>query len=314
MELGKWMIVEADESDGSFLRLPHEINIITNLDLEHLDYYKNKDNLIEAFKQFINNLPFYGYSILCIDNNELNKISKQIKTRKIITYSYKNKNSDVIIKSIKNNKTNTEFKIFIKKNVILNIEGYFYFKSNLLGNHNVLNATAAIISSLLVRAPIKKIQKALSKFEGVKRRFTYLGSVDKALIYDDYAHHPSEIEASYQIAKQIAGKKIIIIFQPHRYTRTKYLYNDFIKILRKIDILYIQDIYPAGEKSIKNINSKNIVKKLQTKKKRVYYLSKKDDIRLVLHSYFREKNIIIFMGAGSITYDAHKLIKDNYDR
>ena len=305
---GEWMIVEADESDGSFLRLPHQINIVTNLDLEHLDYYKSKDNLIRAFINFINNLPFYGYSILCIDNKNLKRLSYKIKTRKIITYSKNQNNADVQITSIKKNKYNTEFSLFFKKGIIHNLKGKVNFKSTLLGDHNILNATAAITASLLAKVPIKHIQNSLSTFQGVKRRFSFLGKVNKASIYDDYAHHPSEIKASYEIAKQLSENKIIVIFQPHRYSRTSYLLDDFIKVLKKINILYILDIYPAGEKPIKNINSINLVKKLKLENKNIFYIRKKQNLNLILKPHFQENNIIIFMGAGSITYMAQELL------
>jgi len=308
---GEWMVVEADESDGSFLRLPHEINIITNLDIEHLDYYKSEKNLINSFEKFINNLPFYGYSIVCLDSVNLRKIVNKIKTRKLITYSYKNIHSNIKITSIKRNKKNTEFIISIKKNIIKNIYGNFFFKTNLLGDHNILNATAAITASLIAGASIKKIQKALVDFQGVKRRFSYLGKIGNAYIYDDYAHHPTEIKASYQIARQIVKKKIIVIFQPHRYSRTKYLFKDFIKELSKISILYIMDIYPAGEKPIIKINSKNLVTRLQLQNKKVFYVHKNINFNIILKPYFKENNTIIFMGAGSVTYEAQKLINEN---
>jgi len=303
----EWMIVEADESDGSFLRLPHQINIITNIDLEHLDYYKSKNNLMLAFKSFINNLPFYGYSIMCIDNLNVKKLYNSIKTRKIITYS-KNYDSDVRIIKIKGNITSTDFTLYFKSGIIKNFKGKINFNITLLGDHNVLNATAAIITSLIANIPIKKIKNTLETFQGVKRRFTFLGKVKKALIYDDYAHHPTEIKASYDIAKQISQKKIIVIFQPHRYSRTKILLNDFIKVLKKIDILYIMDIYAAGEKPIKNINSLNLVNKLQKFNNNVFYLNGRKNLYLELSSYFDESNTIVFMGAGSITHKAHELI------
>lgn len=303
---GDWMIVEADESDGSFLRLPHQINIITNVDLEHLDYYKSKKNLLSAFSDFINNLPFYGYSIVCIDSLNLRNLTKKIKTRKIITYSI-NQNSDVKIKLLdKTNKFN-KFSLIFKKGIINNIEGSYTFRLSLLGNHNILNATGAIISSLIAKVPINNIQKSLREFEGVKRRFTFLGNINKASIYDDYAHHPSEIEASYEVAKQISQNKIIVVFQPHRYSRTKLLINDFIKILKKIDTLYVLDIYEAGEKPIKNINSQNLVKKINKKNKNVFYLHNKTNLNFILKKYYDTENTIIFMGAGSITTMANNL-------
>ena len=303
---GDWMIVEADESDGSFLRLPHQINIITNIDLEHLDYYKSKKNLITAFVNFINNLPFYGYSIMCIDNLNLKKLSKNIYNRNIISYS-KNQDSDVKILTIIRSQNNTKFSLYFKKGCIENISGKFNFTTTLLGDHNVLNSTAAIIAALIANVPIKNIQDSLSSFQGVKRRFSFLGKIDKASIYDDYAHHPSEIKASYEIAKQISKKNIIIIFQPHRFTRTSILLNDFIKILKKIKILYVLDIYSAGEKPIKGISSKNLVNKLKNNNKNIYYVKSEKNLDLILKPYFEDDNAIVFMGAGSITHMAQNL-------
>ena len=308
---GKWMVVEADESDGSFLRLPHEINIITNSDIEHLDYYKTKSNLVNSFEKFITNLPFYGYSIICIDNKNLKKLSNKVKTRKIITYAYKTQEAKVKILKIKYEHMKSQFSISIKKNIIPYYSGIYKFKINLLGVHNVLNATSAIIAAMLLGVTTKKIQNALENFKGVKRRFTFLGKIKESYIYDDYAHHPTEIKASYEIAKHIAEKKIIVVFQPHRFSRTKYLYSDFIKVLNKIDILYILDIYAAGENPTKKINSKNLVKDLKKKKQQVFYINRNQDINKILSSFYNDKNLIVFMGAGSITHEAHKLIKKN---
>ena len=308
--LGKsdWMIVEADESDGSFLRLPHQINIITNIDLEHLDYYKSKKNLLLAFKNFINNLPFYGYSIICTDNVNLRKLFQTIKTRKIITYS-RNQDSDIKITSILQNQQNTDFSLHIKRGIFKKVQGTYNFRTTLLGDHNILNATGAIAASLIADVPINQISKSLNKFEGVKRRFSFLGKIKKASIYDDYAHHPTEIKASYQIAKQISREKIIVIFQPHRYSRTKILQNDFIKVLKKIDILFLLDIYPAGEKPIRNVNSKILVSKLKKMNTNTFYLKNQKKIRSYLQAYFDKDNTIVFMGAGSITHIAHNLFE-----
>ena len=311
MGLGKWIVVEADESDGSFLRLPHKINIITNIDIEHLDYYKTKSSLVNSFQKFITNLPFDGCSIICIDNNNLKKLSKKIKTRKIISYAYKDQEPNVKILDIKYNDMKSKFSIHIKKNTIPHYSGIYKFCINLLGMHNVLNATSAIIAAMLLRISIKNIQKSLETFKGVERRFTFLGKIKKSFIYDDYAHHPTEIKASYEIAKHIAEKKIIVLFQPHRFSRTRDLYSDFIKVLNEIDILYVLDIYAAGENSIKKINSKNIVKDLRKKKQQVFYISKNEDINKILSSFYDDNNLIVFMGAGSITHKAHKLIKEN---
>ena len=345
---GKWMVVEADESDGSFLKLPHEINIITNIDAEHLDYYKTEKKLFESFENFITNIPFYGYSIICIDNKYTKKLAKKIKTRNIITFGT-SKNADVriIYKGILgftlyDRKKN--FHLLIKKNVIPKFSPYFFgketigssyllgpFETNLMGHHNILNSTAAIIASLLVGISEEKIFYALKSFQGVRRRFTWLGDIKKSSLFDDYAHHPTEIKATYEIAKslkesdivsgvinetrkdelRVKWKNIIGVFQPHRFSRTKNLYNDFIEILKKFDVLYILDIYPAGEKSIKGVNSQRLVKDLKKKNSQVYYLKKNTNINKILSSHYNEENIIIFMGAGSITHEAHKIKTEN---
>ena len=310
--LGNWMVVEADESDGSFLKLPHEINIVTNIDSEHLDYYQTNKNLINSFEKFINNIPFYGYSIICTDNISAYKLSKKINTRKIITYSQNKQDSDVKITNIKNKGHKSLFTIVIKKNILKKYSGSYSFESNILGKHNVSNATGAIIASLLAGASIDNIKKSLKYFKGVKRRFTFLGIINKASIYDDYAHHPTEIKASYDIAKILTKKRIIIIFQPHRYSRTHQLYNLFLKILKKIDILFVLDIYPAGEKALKNINSEKLVKDLNRKRNnKAFWVSNNLEINKLLKPYYKEENTIIFMGAGSVTHQAYKLIKQN---
>ena len=177
-----------------------------------------------------------------------------------------------------------------------------------MGDHNIFNSTAAIIAALLAEISMQNIKNSLQVFQGVKRRFSFIGKINKASIYDDYAHHPSEIKASYEIAKQISDKKIVIVFQPHRYSRTKILQNEFIKILKKIDVLYILDIYSAGEKSISNINSKNLVKKIKIKNKNTFYIKNPKNLKFLLKEYFNDENIIVFMGAGSITNLAHELV------
>ena len=306
---GDWLIAEADESDGSFLKLPHLISIITNLDIEHMDYYKTEKNLINAFKNFIFNLPLNGISILCIDNKYLKKISKEIKSRNIFTYSIKDKNADAYVSKISNDKNCTYFKLKLNKNINGNKKLY-EFKINLLGNHNVLNCVASIIASFFVGIKIDIIKKSFSNYKGVKRRFTFLGKINNAKIIDDYAHHPTEIKATYLSAKNIyKEKEIAVIFQPHRYTRTFFLMNEFIKVLTKIDKLYILKTYPAGEKKIKGYTSKDLYLNLLNKNKNVFYIENEIKLKKYLHNDTLNKKIIIFMGAGSITKMAHEFVK-----
>ena len=305
---GKWMVVEADESDGSFLKLPHEISIITNLDIEHLDYYKTLKNLYSAFDKFIMNLPFYGSAIVNEDDKNLKKIIDKNDTRKIITFSTKNKKSNVFIEKIF---FENEFSYFtLNFNIpINNLYGSYSYKIKAIGLHNVYNGTASIIAGHLASVKNSFIKSALKNYIGVKRRFTNLGKINLATIYDDYAHHPTEIAATLSGAKQI-NKKIIVVFQPHRYTRTKVLFNDFIKVLSSIKNLYLLDTYSAGEKIIKGYESKNIYLKLKKINKNVVYAENKK-INKLIYQETKNKKIIIFMGAGSISKIAHNFVKVN---
>jgi len=305
---GRWMVVEADESDGSFLKLPHEISIITNLDIEHLDYYKTPKKLYSSFEKFIMNLPFYGTSIVNEDDINLKTIIRKNDTRRIITFSIKNKKSNVFVDKIYFDNRYSYFRLNFNLTDSKLPKSYTY-KLKASGLHNVYNGTASIIAGHLIGVKNSFIKDALKNYIGVKRRFTHLGKINSADIYDDYAHHPTEIAATLSGAKQI-HKNIIVVFQPHRYSRTKLLFNDFIKTLSKINKLYLLDTYSAGEKILKGYETKNIFIKLKKSNKKVVYTSNKNLYSLI-YNETKKKNIIIFMGAGSISKIAHNFIKIN---
>ena len=305
---GQWMVVEADESDGSFLKLPHQISIITNLDIEHLDYYKSSGNLNLAFEQFIMNLPFYGISIINEDDKNLKKLIIKNDTRKIITYSNKNKNANVYIEDVFLLQHYSKFKL--KFNTSINkLSGSHSYKIKAIGLHNIYNATSSIIAGLLAGVKNNYIKSALINYIGVKRRFSHIGKVNLSNIYDDYAHHPTEIIATLKGAKQV-NKYIIVVFQPHRYSRTKILFNEFINALCKINRLYLLDTYSAGEKKNKGFETQDIYNKLRKLKKNVVYVGKNNLNKIVYKETCRE-NIIIFMGAGSISKIASNFVKIN---
>ena len=303
---GEWMVVEADESDGSFLKLPHQISIITNLDIEHLDFYKSKENLIKSFEKFINMLPFYGVTILCLDDKNLQTLSKKINSRNIITYSIKSKKADVYIFDIIKKTNQTSFKLNINKKNIKHKRNY-KFTINAIGNHNILNGTASIIASKIVGVKNHSINNALKNYIGVKRRFTYLGKKNKAFIFDDYAHHPTEIVATLDAAKNLK-RNIVIVFQPHRYSRTKILMPEFIRVLSKIKNLIILNTYSAGEKKIAGATSKDMHLNLLKINKNSFFLNNINKLENTLHKFTLKKNTIIFMGAGSISSLAYKYI------
>ena len=305
---GEWMVVEADESDGSFLKLPHEISIITNLDIEHLDYYKSPENLNSAFEQFIKNLPFYGISIVNEDDKNLKKLILKNDTRKIIAYSNKNKKVNVYIKKVILLENYSEFKL--KFNSPINkFSGTHSYKIKAIGLHNIYNATSSIIAGLLAGVKNSYIKSALINYIGVKRRFTHIGKVNLSNIYDDYAHHPTEILATLKGAKQV-NKNIVVVFQPHRYSRTKILFKEFINFLSKINRLYLLETYSAGEKKIKGFETKDIYNKIKKLKKNKVYYAKDNLNKIILTETYRQ-NIIIFMGAGSISKIASKFVKIN---
>ena len=306
---GEWMVVEADESDGSFLKLPHQISIITNLDIEHLDYYKTPKNLYFAFEQFIMKLPFYGIAIINEDDKNLKKIiNNNHNTRKIITFSKKNKKANIFIENIIFQSEYTKFVLKFNTSVN-NIKGTHSYKIKAIGIHNVLNGTASIIAGLLAGVKNNYIKSALVNYIGVKRRFTYLGKINSSNIYDDYAHHPTEIAATLSGAKQI-NKNLVVVFQPHRYSRTKILFKEFINILSKIQTLYLLDTYSAGEKKIKGFESKDLYLNLKIKNKKIYYV-RKSGLNRIVYKETSKNNIIIFMGAGSISTIASNFIKIN---
>ena len=304
---GEWMIVEADESDGTFLKLPHQISIITNLDIEHMDFYKSKKNLINAFEKFINLLPFYGTTIMCYDDKNLKLLINKIKTRNILTYSIKNKKADVLIFDIIQNKLKTSFKLKIN-NKITHSSNY-KFTINAIGNHNILNATASIIAAKLNGIKNKDINNALTNYVGVKRRFSFIGKKNKSFVYDDYAHHPTEIAATLSAAKSLKNK-VIVVFQPHRYTRTKILIREFIKVLSKVDYLFLLETYSAGEKIIKGATSKDIYSKILKKNKNTTYLKNIGDLNKLMKPHTMYQNTIVFMGAGSISSIAKKYLNN----
>lgn len=304
---GEWMIVEADESDGTFLKLPHQISIITNLDIEHMDFYKSKKNLINAFEKFINLLPFYGTTIMCYDDKNLKLLINKIKTRNILTYSIKNKKADVLIFDIIQNKLKTSFKLKINNKIIHSSN--YKFTINAIGNHNILNATASIVAAKLNGIKNKDINNALINYVGVKRRFSFIGKKNKSFVYDDYAHHPTEIAATLSAAKSLKNK-VIVVFQPHRYTRTKILIREFIKVLSKVDYLFLLETYSAGEKIIKGATSKDIYSKILKKNKNTIYLKNIGDLNKLMKPYTLHQNTIVFMGAGSISSIAKKYLNN----
>jgi UDP-N-acetylmuramate--alanine ligase len=298
---GDWAILEADESDGSFLKLPINYSIVTNIDYEHLDYYKNYKNLENSFLQFINKTPPTGKSIICTDNKNIRKILNKIKNKNILTYG-ENKKANYQIKKIKYKFDSTTFDLSFKdKNKkIKNINN---ISVKLLGKHNALNAAAALIVCINLGANINIIKKSLKKFTGVQRRMTKVFSRNKNDFYDDYAHHPTEISSILDGVKNVnSNRKIISIFEPHRYSRVMSLKNEFSKCFSKAHLVILCPLYAAGEK--KNISfdlkkfSNLIAKNSNTQ---VIIVKNEVDLSKYLKRSLLSDEIVIGMGAGVIS-------------
>ena len=298
---GEWSVVEADESDGSFLKLPINYSIVTNLDYEHIDFYKNFTNLKKSFLKFLNKTPPIGKTILCLDDKNVYKLIKELKIKNYLTYGFNHKsNYQVLNPKFSNNRSifSLRYKtlkgsIKIFKNITL----------NLLGKHNILNAAAAISISLNLGIKINIIKKALGKFSGVQRRMTKVFSHQKKDFYDDYAHHPTEISSVLNSVKQVSNKrKIITIFQPHRYSRVLSLKKDFASSFKCSDLVILTPIYSAGEKIDKRYNQENFAGQIsKLSKTQVALIKNKSDFLNYLKKNLISDEIVIGMGAGSIT-------------
>ncbi len=298
---GDWAILEADESDGSFLKLPINYSIVTNIDLEHLDYYKNYENLENAFIQFINKTPPIGKSLICIDNDNIKKILNKIKNKNILSYGF-NKKANYRISNPRYYVTHSLFDIHYK-NLLNKNSTIKNINLKLIGEHNVLNAAAAVAVCINIGIKISIIKKALKNFSGVQRRMTKIFEKNKNEFFDDYAHHPTEISSILNGVKRVCNdRKIITVFEPHRYSRVTLLKKAFSKSFIKSDLVLVCPLYAAGEKRKQNFNISNFAKLISKNSgtQTVLVKSQKE-----LSNYFKKNlindEIIIGMGAGLIS-------------
>ena len=298
---GDWAVIESDESDGSFLNLPITYSILTNIDREHLDYYKNFDSLKKNFKKFIDKTPSFGKALVCLDNNHLRDVLKECRTKNFLTYGF-HKNSNYQIINIEKNKFYSKFdlkiKVFGKLNeIIKNI------KIKLLGDHNIANSAASVAVALNLGININIIKKSLKQFTGIQRRFTKIFSFNGRDFYDDYAHHPTEINAVLNGVRQVYPKrKIISVFQPHRYSRVKLLRNEFAKAFKLANIVILSPVYSAGEKIKYNFNQQKFSELISNNSKvQVINIKDQNDLKNFFKKNLFDNEMIICMGAGSIS-------------
>jgi UDP-N-acetylmuramate--alanine ligase len=295
---GEFLVAEADESDGSFLKLSPAITVVTNIDNDHLDYYGTFENIKLAFIEHINSVPFYGCSILCSDDEDLSSILPQVK-RRYLTYGLKG---------------NPDFKAVDIKQVNIGFSFNVLFKGKKLGKillkfpgeHNILNTLAAVAVGKELEMPFNKIASGILKFSGVGRRLEIKGEKNGVIVIDDYGHHPTEIKATLAaIKKSWPKKRLIVLFQPHRYSRTAHLYNEFGAAFKNADEIKLLQIYPAGEKPIPGVTSGLIYKSIQKNGGKVEYFT---GIELLLKQ-IKPDDILLTLGAGDVYKTGEELLK-----
>jgi len=308
---GKYVVAETDESDRSHLLLPVTLAVLTSIDFEHANLYKNLDEVLEAFQLYLNKLPFYGKAIICLDDKNIASILPSIQSS-VITYGT-TPETDIQAINIQLNADTSSFDVFDNRT------------QTLLGTiniampsiYNVLNATAATAAALELDIPFTTIAQALATFQGVDRRFTYKGTMQNptAEIFDDYGHHPTEIYHSLITARRKTKNKLIVVFQPQRYTRTYHLWNDFIKVLQtaNVDHLIITDIYPASETPIENITGQRLVQEIIDKNPlaTLHYIPYQPDLENIknkLLTLTTNNDLILLLGAGKVNKLAEKLV------
>ena len=298
---GDWSVLEADESDGSFLNLPINYSVVTNVDREHLDFYKNFKNLKKSFEKFINKTPAFGKSFICSDDLELKRITNKINNKNFFTYGFnKNSNYKILNTIYKKNYSIFDLKIsspIFKNKMIRDI------KVNLIGLHNVLNAAAAVALADYIGVNTKTIKDSLKNFAGIQRRMTKVLKFKENDFFDDYAHHPTEITSVLDgIKKTNPNRKIISIFQPHRYSRLKSLKNEFSKSFKNSDKLLLCPVFPAGEKIDKNYKEEEFAKLISMNSNiQVILIKDQENLNKFLKKNLFSNELVIGMGAGSIT-------------
>lgn len=300
---GDYLVCEADESDKSFLRLFPSYAVITNIEAEHLDHYKDLDEIKEHFSYFANHVPFWGCTFLGADSNGTLEIRDRIQ-RKAVTYGL-SEQAELRATNIQKKRAGCSF------HVIYHERRLGTFSISLLGEHNINNTLAAIGVGLELGIVPSKIKSALAGFKGVHRRIELVGTVKGIKIFDDYGHHPTELAVTLQTVREYFPKKrIISVFQPHRYTRTHHLFNDFAFSFLFADVLVVTDIYPAHELPIPGVSGESLAKRIRKEQEAVHYIPDFDDIVKFVKKTARRGDIIVVQGAGNINQMARRLIRE----
>jgi len=304
---GDWMVAEADESDGTFLKLPATIAVVTNIDPEHLDHYGTFDALRAAFDAFVQNIPFYGFAALCIDHVEVQAMIPRVSDRKVVTYGF-SPQADVRALNVKRRKGGVTLDVVINDRKGSAARTITALKLPMFGDHNIQNALAAIAIASEMGIEEAVLHKALANFEGVKRRFTQTGEIDGITVIDDYGHHPVEISAVLKAARSATEGQVIAVVQPHRYTRLRDLFEDFCTCFNDADAVLVADVYTAGEQPIEGFDRDALVRGLRERGHRtVMPLLDPDQLAEIINDLSQPGDLVVCLGAGNITQWANAL-------
>lgn len=304
---GDWLVAESDESDGTFVKLPAEIAIVTNIDPEHLDHYGDFDSLRAAFRAFVENVPFYGFAVMCIDHPEVQALIGRIVDRRIITYG-RSPQAEVRMDDLRFAEGDCVFNVIITDRVTEEERRIDGIRLPMPGEHNALNATAAIAVACELSIPGDLIKNALAQFRGVKRRFTKTGVWNGVAIFDDYGHHPVEISAVLKAGRRVTDGRVIAVMQPHRYSRLESLFNDFSSCFNDADTVIVAPVYEAGETPIEGVTSDALVDGLIARGHRhALMLEKPEALAGMIAELAEPGDIVICLGAGNITQWANSL-------
>ncbi|VIO77835.1 UDP-N-acetylmuramate--L-alanine ligase [Bradyrhizobium ivorense] len=304
---GDWMVVEADESDGTFLKLPSDVVIVTNIDPEHLDHFKTFEAIQDAFRSFVENVPFYGFAVMCIDHPVVQGLVGKIEDRRIITYG-QNPQADAQLKDLTPMGGGSKFTVAIRNRGSGAVHEIADIMLPMPGRHNASNATAAIAVAHELGVSDDVIRQAMAGFGGVKRRFTKTGEWNGVTVIDDYGHHPVEIAAVLKAARESVNGKIVAVVQPHRFTRLQSLFEEFCTCFNDADAVLVAEVYPAGEAPIAGIDRDHFAAGLRAHGHRnVIPLPDAGELAKIVHGLAKPGDLVVCLGAGNITQWAYAL-------
>jgi UDP-N-acetylmuramate--alanine ligase len=303
---GDWIVVEADESDGTFLKLKSTVAIVTNIDPEHLDHYGEFDAVKKAFRDFVENIPFYGFAAVCTDHPEVQAMAARVENRRLVTYGV-NPQAEVRAHNVRMGPDGARFSVVIqlRDGGLIAIDD---LRMPMAGQHNVLNSLAAIAVARELGVSLDAIRKGLAEFGGVKRRFTTTGVANGVRVIDDYGHHPVEIASVLTAARAVTEGRVIAVVQPHRYSRLSDLFDEFCACFNDADVVVVADVYAAGEAPLEGIDRDALVEGLRRfGHRRVLPLDGPDDLARIVSEETRGGDVVVLLGAGDITGWAYAL-------